>query len=82
MFLTGLIILSSTAFAEIKQEPKKFSVTFSVTYNTLTLVEAAEKEAILKQVGKEACTFKVELKEIVENAFVVSSSPYYNFTIQ
>ncbi|HEC64271.1 hypothetical protein LCGC14_3122070 [marine sediment metagenome] len=46
------------------QEPQKFSVDYIVTYNSLTLKEAADKEASIKKRYKDACNVKVVVKEV------------------
>ena len=57
--------LYSIAPAESKDfAPQKFTVTYTITYNSLTLEEAAKKELAIKESNKEACEVKVELKKL------------------
>lgn len=54
-----LIVLSSVAISD----GKKFTVTFTVTYNTISLEDAAKKESVFRELYKDACTVDVSVKE-------------------
>ena len=45
-------------------EAKKFKVIVKITYNTLTLEEAAQKEKEMKKRFSDACAVDLEIKEV------------------
>ena len=47
-----------------KDQPKKFEVTFTVTYNAITLEAAAEKEKDFRKRYIDACNVDVTIKEV------------------
>jgi len=68
-----IVLLSSLLIASDKQ-PKKFKVTYSITFNEVTLEKAAQIEKeISKQFG-ESCEIKIELSAIKD---VEEFSRYY-----
>ena len=63
IILVLMLAFAISICAEVSQEPQKFSVTYTIKYNSLTLEEAAEKEILIKQRNKGACEIDVEVKE-------------------
>lgn len=61
---------------------KEFTVTYTVTYNSVTLEEASKLEMQIKKENKDACTVDVTVKEIstltttsyITNGSVIGSS--------
>lgn len=47
--------------------PKKFKVTFTITFNELSLQQAADKEEEIRERFKEACVIDVELAGVDNN---------------
>ena len=70
--IIGLLVCS-TAFAQIKQEPQKFETRYTVTYNSISLEEAAKLEKRIKSEHMDACVVEVELDE-EEGITIVSSN--------
>ena len=58
-----LIALCGYVEAEISQEPRTYEATFTIKFNSITLNELTDIERALQHKSKEACTFKLELKE-------------------
>ena len=54
-----------------KPEAQKFEVTYTITYNSVTLSEAAELEEKIREEHKDACKVSVAVKE--SNSYPVSS---------
>ncbi len=52
-------------------KPKQFEITFTITYNTMTLADAAKKEAAIRDLFKDACKVDVSVKE-------ASNTLYFN----
>ena len=46
-----------------KPEAQKFEVTYTITYNSVTLSEAAELEEKIREEHKDACKVSVAVKE-------------------
>jgi len=63
--LTSLLVLAILtevgSAPEAIRLPKKWKVTFSVTYNSMTLQEAADKEKLFRELFKDACDVDVDL---------------------
>ena len=67
MLIALLIIVPSLAFAEVAQTPQKFETTITITYNSISLEEAAEIEKQVKRnhvVKKDACKVEIKLREV------------------
>jgi hypothetical protein len=64
MFLVCILFLlvPIKIFAE-KSNAKQFRVVLTVQYNSITLEEAAKKEAAFRSTYKDACKIDVEIKE-------------------
>ena len=62
LFVT-IFLLSVLVTASVDKKPKEFEVTFSVTYNSITLQKAAELEKIFKEKFGDACTININVKE-------------------
>jgi len=54
-----------------KPEAQKFEVTYTITYNSITLLEASELEEKIRKEHKDACKVSVAVKE--SNSYPVSS---------
>ena len=50
---------------------QKFEVTYTITYNSLTLLEASELEAKIRKEHKDACKVSVSVKE--PSSFLIGS---------
>ena len=46
-----------------KPEAQKFEATYTITYNSITLLEASELEAKIRDEYKDACKVNVSVKE-------------------
>lgn len=57
-----LLLIPVMAFTDHK--PKQFTVTFSVTYNAITLERAAELEQAFRTLYKDACKIDVDVKKV------------------
>ena len=72
--LAGLIVvmvfLSSLAFAEVTQEASKFTMSYTVIYNSVTLDEAGKIEMRIKKENKDACSVSVESKNADNAGFI------------
>ena len=53
------------------KEPQKFKVTFTVTFNELTLEQASKKEMVIKELLKDACDINVKI-ENSDNLVIIS----------
>lgn len=62
-FIVVLMLMTSLAYAEVKQEPQKFEVKYTITYNAITLDEAAKKEKDIKKKYKDACKVEIKLEK-------------------
>jgi hypothetical protein len=60
---TLLVVLLLALSVNAIGEGKKFQVTFTVTYNSMTLEQAAKKEQVFRDLFKDACTVDVSVKE-------------------
>lgn len=49
---------------EVKQDAQKFKVTYTVTYNAVTLAKAAELEEKIKKENKDGCNVKVKVSPV------------------
>ena len=47
--------------AEVNQKPQKFEVVYTITYNAITLEEAADKEILIKKRFKDACKVETDV---------------------
>ena len=56
-----LFVLSISAYAH---ESKKFKAVFTITFNEMTLEEAARMETVIKEKFKDACKIEVDLEDI------------------
>jgi hypothetical protein len=67
LFLVSFIFISPFSFAEVEEpkkvEPEKFKVTYTIVYKEMTLQEAADREILIRQREKEACSIKTEVDE-------------------
>jgi len=59
---------------ETKIQRQKFEVTFTVTYNAITLEDAAQKELEFRERYSDACKVKVSLKEAQQGFLVWGES--------
>jgi hypothetical protein len=59
---TSLFVLLLLATQAIS-DGKKFEVTFTVTYNAISLEDAAKKEAVFRELYKDACKVDVTVRE-------------------
>ena len=76
-----LIIISMFIFASLlngddKVQPKKFEITFVVTYNELTLEEAGKKEAEIRKLFEDACKVDVKVAEVSNSGLNLTG--FYN----
>lgn len=56
-------------------QPNKFEVTFTITYNTATLAEAAELEKRIIKEHDSACKIETTMKQV--SSYLTLSSRYY-----
>lgn len=65
-FLIALAILFlPAAGAKVEQSQKKFKFVYTITYNEITLEEAAALEKIIKRQNKNACSVDTQVKDVV-----------------
>ncbi len=62
----GLLVASD----EKKQDAQRFKVTFTITYNQLTLAEAAELEKVVREQHAKACAVVVGVESLVSTPTV------------
>lgn len=64
----GLCFLALVGFPikadDSKQKRQEFEVTYTITYNSITLAEAAKREMEIKKQHRKACKVKTSVKEI------------------
>ena len=63
MICLVMFVFVSLVFAEVTQEAERFTVVYTVKYNSLTLKEAYNKEMEIKREFKDACNVDTEVKE-------------------
>jgi len=59
----ALAFLPSQSFAK-EFKPQKFETKFTITFNSISLEEAARLETVIKDKFKDACKVDVELKKL------------------
>jgi len=59
----ALALLPSQSFAK-EFKPQKFETQFTITFNSVSLEEAARLETVIKDKFKDACKVDVELKKL------------------
>lgn len=61
--LTLVVVLfgASPAFAAVEEKPGKFKTTFTITYNEITLKEAADLESLIQKQHASSCKVKTNL---------------------
>ena len=47
--------------AELKKEMQKFKVSYTITFNEITLEEAQKKEAVIREMFKTACDLGINI---------------------
>ena len=57
------VLLSGMAFAELKNEVKKFKTTFIITYNAISLEDAAKVEKQIRKQHKSAGSLMVTVRD-------------------
>lgn len=62
-----LLLFALPVFGDVNPEPQKFAVTVTITYNAISLEEAAKLEAEVKKEHPKACEVKVSVGEIRAN---------------
>ena len=63
--LMFIVLLSLCCGAAVKkQEPKRFTVIFTISYNSMTLAEAAKKEASIKNLFGDSCDIDVTVQNV------------------
>jgi hypothetical protein len=83
----AITILLTTMLSNLYSEetakfaPQKFKVVFTITYNKLTLEQAAGIEALLQKAAHDACEFNAKVDGLVidttpQGSFIIDS-PYY-----
>ena len=65
------LMLLMIGIAGEKPEAQKFEVTYTITYNSVTLSEAAELEEKIREEHKDACKVSVAVKE--PSSFLIGS---------
>lgn len=61
--------------------PQKFKVEITITYNSITLAEAAEKEAAVRNEHSKACEIKTEVESNNANFIVaIGTNDFVNVT--
>jgi len=73
--LIALFFLAVLLTASTDKKPQEFEVTFTVTYNSITLQRAAELEKIFRDKFGDACKVEVTVKKI-ENAWTYTGRFY------
>ncbi len=58
-----LVLFSILLTASTDKKPKQFKVTFTVTYNSITLTKAAELEKVFRDRFSDACNVDIKLEE-------------------
>ena len=61
-----LLCCTACAWEDKSVAGQKFKVTYSVTYNAITLERAAELERLIKQFCKDACTVLTDVNKVDE----------------
>lgn len=61
----ALMLLLCT-IANADSEAQKFEVTFTVTYNAISLEDAAKKEKEFREQFKDACKVDISIKKVTE----------------
>ena len=51
------------SFAEVKQEAQKFKVSYTITYKSINLEEAAKIETAIKKEFKDACVVNINIQQ-------------------
>ena len=69
-----LLLVVPLSAGDKKFEPQKFQVTYKITYNSMTLEEAAEMEKVVKATHKGACSIKVTVEERSCASITISDS--------
>ena len=64
----------------VNEEPQKFEVTFKVTYNAISLQEAADKEGDFRKRYDDACKVDIAIKKVA--MLTLSNSSIRFFTAQ
>ena len=80
--IMAIVLYSAVSFAELSQEATKHKVTFTLTFNALTLDEAADKEALIQKRFKDACILKTKVEEVATDGqyFYISTDDNYTIT--
>jgi len=61
--LFALLFVISTVLAGDPKPEQKFKVTYTITYNDMTLADASKKEIFLKELLKDACGIEVTVEK-------------------
>ena len=73
--LIALFFITVLLTASTDKKPQEFEVTYTVTYNSITLQRAAELEKIFRGKFGDACKVEVTVKKI-ENAWTYTGRFY------
>jgi hypothetical protein len=77
-----MFISSIFCYGEVNQEEQKFEVIYTITYNSITLREAARIENQIKKDYKDACSVKLECKKVsdtITTATITIGDPYQGY---
>lgn len=81
IFSILLFILSTPYCARAGVDPnkeKKFETIFVITYNSITLAEAAKLEKLIREIHEKACKLEINLKDLGDGNLVgIMSGPPY-----
>ena len=60
--LVAIFVLMASVVCAKEIAPQKFQVRYTITYNSLTLEEAAEREMLIKKYNKDACRIRIDVE--------------------
>lgn len=72
--VAGIFFAISSACAEVDQKPQQFEVVYTVTYNSITLAEAAKIEKKIKKQQGKAFGVGIEINDINNIAITPATS--------
>ncbi len=61
----------SSVYAELKKEAQKFKVIYSITYNAVTMEEAARLEKTIREKFEDACSLDISTKSIDSDTQII-----------
>ena len=69
-----LLVIFASLGAEIKQESQRFKVTYTITYNSITLAQADSLEKAVKSKFKSACGVNIGIEPVSSGSLIINGS--------